>query len=112
IGLASLLTSPEYTDSPKPLQVALGKDITGHAHFANIAKMPHALIAGTTGSGKSVTIHALVTSLLFRNSPEQLRFIMVDPKRVELALYNEIPHLLTPVITDAKKAILSLKWAI
>ena len=112
IGLASLLTSPEYTDSPKPLQVALGRDITGKSHFANVAKMPHALIAGTTGSGKSVTIHNCIVSLLFRNSPEQLRFIMVDPKRVELTLYNEIPHLLTPVITDAKKAILSLKWAI
>lgn len=111
VGLASLLTSPEYTDSPKPLLVALGKDISGAANFANIAKMPHTLIAGTTGSGKSATIHALVTSLLFRNSPEQLRFIMVDPKRVELTLYNGIPHLLTPVITDAKKAILSLKWA-
>lgn len=111
VGLASLLASPEYTDSPKPLLVALGKDISGKANFANIAKMPHVLIAGTTGSGKSVTIHALVTSLLFRNSPEQLRFIMVDPKRVELTLYNGIPHLLTPVITDAKKAILSLKWA-
>ena len=112
VGLASILSSAEYTDSPKPLLVALGRDITGNAHFANIAKMPHSLIAGTTGSGKSVTIHTLVTSLLFRNSPEQLRFIMVDPKRVELTLYNDIPHLLTPVITEAKKAILSLKWAI
>jgi len=112
VGLASLLASPEYTDSPKPLLVALGRDIAGKPHFANLAKMPHCLIAGTTGSGKSVTIHALVTSLLFRNSPEQLRFIMVDPKRVELTQYNSIPHLLTSVITDAKKAILSLKWAI
>jgi len=112
VGLAALLKCPEYTDSPKPLIVALGRDITGKAHFANVAKMPHTLIAGTTGSGKSVTIHTMVTSLLFRNSPDQLRFIMVDPKRVELTLYNEIPHLLTPVITDAKKAILSLKWAI
>lgn len=112
VGMASLLSSPEYTDSPKPLLVTLGKDITGVTHFANLAKMPHVLIAGTTGSGKSVMIHSLVTSLLFRNSPEQLRFIMVDPKRVELTLYNGIPHLLTPVITDAKKAILSLKWAI
>lgn len=111
VGLASLLASPEYTDSPKQLLVALGKDITGNANFANIAKMPHILIAGTTGSGKSVTIHTIVTSLLFRNSPEQLRFIMVDPKRVELTLYNGIPHLLTPVITEAKKAILALKWA-
>ena len=112
VGLASIFTSPEYTDSPKPLLVALGKDITGKAHFANIARMPHGLIAGTTGSGKSVMIHNLIISLLFRNSPEQLRFIMVDPKRIELTLYNGIPHLLTPVITDAKKVILSLKWAI
>lgn len=112
VGLASILTSPEYTDSPKPLLIALGKDITGKAHFANIARMPHGLIAGTTGSGKSVMIHNLIISLLFRNSPEQLRFIMVDPKRVELTLYNGIPHLLAPVITDAKKVILSLKWAI
>ncbi len=111
VGLASLLASPEYTDSPKPLLIALGKDIAGSPNFANIARMPHLLIAGTTGSGKSVTIHSLVTSLLFRNSPEQLRFIMVDPKRVELTLYNGIPHLLTPVITDAKKTILALKWA-
>ena len=111
VGMGSLLSSPEFTDSPKPLLVALGKDISGVSHFANIAKMPHILIAGTTGSGKSVMIHALITSLLFRNSPEQLRFIMIDPKRVELTLYNSIPHLLTPVITDAKKAILSLKWA-
>ncbi len=112
VGLATLLSSAEYADSPKPLLTALGRDITGIPHFANVAKMPHALIAGTTGSGKSVTIHTIVTSLLFRNSPEQLRFIMVDPKRVELTLYNGIPHLLTPVIIDAKKAILSLKWAI
>jgi S-DNA-T family DNA segregation ATPase FtsK/SpoIIIE len=112
VGLASVFTSPEYTDSPKPLLIALGKDITGKPHFANVARMPHGLIAGTTGSGKSVMIHNLIISLLFRNSPEQLRFIMVDPKRVELTLYNGIPHLLTPVITDAKKVILSLKWAI
>lgn len=112
VGLASLLASPDYTDSPNPLLVALGKDITGHAHFANVARMPHALIAGTTGSGKSVMIHNLIISLLYRNSPEQLRFIMVDPKRVELTLYNGIPHLMTEVITDAKKALLSLKWAV
>ncbi len=111
VGLASLLLSPEYTDNPKPLMVALGRDISGAAHFANVAKMPHCLIAGTTGSGKSVTIHAIIMSLLFRNPPELLRLIMVDPKRVELTLYNGIPHLLTPVITDPKKAIVSLKWA-
>ncbi len=112
VGLASLLKTPAYTDSPHPLLVALGKDVTGHAHFANIARMPHALIAGTTGSGKSIMIHNLVVSLLFRNSPDQLRFCMVDPKRVELTLYEGIPHLLTPVITDAKKTLLMLKWAV
>ena len=73
--------------------------------------MPHLLIAGATGSGKSVTIHAIITSLLYRNTPENLKFIMIDPKRVELTLYNKIPHLLTPVVTEAKKAILALKWA-
>jgi S-DNA-T family DNA segregation ATPase FtsK/SpoIIIE len=112
VGLASLLKTPEFTDSPHPLLVALGKDVTGHAHFANIAKMPHALIAGTTGSGKSIMLHNLVVSLLFRNSPDQLRFLMVDPKRVELTLYGGIPHLLAPVITDAKKTLMMLKWAV
>ena len=112
IGLASLFASPEYTDSPKPLLVALGKNITGEAQFADVARMPHGLIAGTTGSGKSVAIHNVVISLLFRNSPDQLRFIMVDPKRIELTLYNGIPHLLTPVITDAKKVIVALRWCI
>lgn len=112
VGLASLLKTPEFTDSPHPLLVALGKDVTGHAHFANIARMPHALIAGTTGSGKSIMLHNLVVSLLFRNSPDQLRFLMVDPKRVELTLYGGIPHLLAPVITDAKKTLMMLKWAV
>lgn len=112
VGLASILKNPEYTDSPRPLLVALGKDVAGGVHFANIARMPHALIAGTTGSGKSVTIHNIIVSLLFRNSPEQLRFILVDPKRVELTLYNGIPHLLTPVITEPKKALQSLSWAV
>jgi len=112
VGLASILKNPEYTDSPRPLLVALGKDVAGGVHFANIARMPHALIAGTTGSGKSVTIHNIIISLLFRNSPEQLRFILVDPKRVELTLYNGIPHLLTPVITEPKKALQSLSWAV
>lgn len=111
VGLASLLSQDEYVSSDKPLMVALGKSISGNAIFANLAKMPHLLIAGTTGSGKSVTIHAIINSLLFRNSPENLKFIMIDPKRVELTQYNKIPHLLTPVITDAKKSILSLKWA-
>lgn len=111
VGLASLLSQNEYVDSDKPLLVALGKGISGSSQFANLAKMPHLLIAGATGSGKSVTIHVIINSMLFRNSAENLKFIMIDPKRVELTMYNKIPHLLTPVITDAKKAIMSLKWA-
>ncbi len=110
IGLGSLLSEDAYAESDKPLLVALGKDITGQSIFDNIAKMPHLLVAGATGSGKSVTIHAFINSLLYRNPPENLKFIMIDPKRVELTLYNGIPHLLTPVITDPKKAIMALKW--
>lgn len=110
LGLGSMFTMPEYANSDKPLLVALGGDIAGKPHFVNIAKMPHILIAGATGAGKSVTIHDLIVSLLYRSGPNQLRLLMVDPKRVELTLYNKIPHLLTPVITDAKKAILALKW--
>ncbi|HVM59152.1 MAG TPA: DNA translocase FtsK, partial [Candidatus Paceibacterota bacterium] len=111
VGLGGLLSTPEWSESKKPLLAAIGRDISGAPHYVNIAKMPHALVAGATGSGKSVAIHALITSLLYRNGPNQMRFIMIDPKRVELTLYNGIPHLLTPVITDPKKAILSLKWA-
>ncbi|MCX6717469.1 MAG: DNA translocase FtsK 4TM domain-containing protein [Candidatus Taylorbacteria bacterium] len=111
VGLASLIGSEEFQKSDKPLLVTLGKGISGKLHYANLAKMPHVLVAGATGSGKSVTIHTIITSLLYRNSPENMRFIMIDPKRVELTLYNKIPHLLTPVITDAKKTILALKWA-
>jgi len=111
VGLGGLLSAPEWSESTKPLLAALGRDITGTPHYVNIAKMPHALVAGATGSGKSVAIHALITSLLYRNGPNQLRFIMIDPKRVELTAYNGIPHLLTPVITDPKKTIMSLKWA-
>ncbi len=110
IGLGSLLTEATYTNSDKPLLVAVGKDITGESIFADIARMPHLLVAGATGSGKSVTIHAFINSLLYRNPPENLKFIMIDPKRVELTLYNGIPHLLTPAITDPKKAIMALKW--
>ncbi|MEK7607815.1 MAG: DNA translocase FtsK 4TM domain-containing protein [Patescibacteria group bacterium] len=111
VGLGTLLSVEEFQSSPKSLLVSLGKGISGKSHFANIGKMPHLLIAGATGSGKSVTIHGLIVSLLYRCSPEKLKFIMIDPKRVELTMYNKIPHLLTPVITDPKKAILSLKWA-
>lgn len=111
VGLGGVISAPEWSASKKPLLAAVGRDITGTPHYVNVAKMPHGLIAGATGSGKSVAIHAVITSLLYRNGPNQMRFIMVDPKRVELTLYNGIPHLLTPVITDPKKSILALKWA-
>ena len=111
VGLATLLSDEKFKNSPKPLTTALGRSISGKAVFGNLAKMPHILVAGTTGSGKSVTIHSMITSLLYRNGPDDLKLILIDPKRVELTLYNNIPHLLTPVITEAKKTILALKWA-
>ncbi len=110
IRLASLLSTVEYTDSHHPLFIALGRDISGVPRYGNLAKAPHLLIAGATGSGKSVTIYTVITSLLYRNPPERLRLIMIDPKRVELTLYNKIPHLLTSVITNSKKAISVLRW--
>jgi S-DNA-T family DNA segregation ATPase FtsK/SpoIIIE len=111
VGLYGLLSAPGWTDNSGPLYVPLGKNISGSPFYVDITRMPHLLVAGATGSGKSVTIHTIITSLLYRQSPEQLRFIMVDPKLVELTLYDGIPHLLTPVITDAKKTILTLRWA-
>ncbi|MAZ67433.1 cell division protein FtsK [bacterium] len=110
LGLASIFGDRDFQNSDKPLLVALGRDIAGKPHYANISKMPHLLIAGATGAGKSVTVHDMIVSLLYRRGPRELRFVMVDPKRVELTLYNDIPHLLTPVITEPKKAILALKW--
>ncbi|MFY9463077.1 MAG: DNA translocase FtsK 4TM domain-containing protein, partial [Candidatus Sungiibacteriota bacterium] len=111
VGLRALIENKSFQDAPHPLMISLGRDVAGAPVYADIAKMPHLLISGSTGSGKSVNIHTLVTSLLYRNSPDALRFIFVDPKRVELSIYNDIPHLLTPVITDAKKTIQALRWA-
>lgn len=111
VGAGTLLGAAEFIQSDKPLLVGLGRDISGKAHFANLARMPHLLLAGATGSGKSVAIHTIINSLLYRNSPENLQFIMIDPKRVELTIYNNIPHLLTPVITNAQTTIKALKWA-
>ncbi|MEK7162616.1 MAG: DNA translocase FtsK 4TM domain-containing protein, partial [Patescibacteria group bacterium] len=112
VGLKNLLSSEQYEKSNLPLLLALGRDVSNEIIFANLAKMPHLLIAGSTGAGKSVSIHSLMMSLLYRNTPDNLRFLLIDPKRVELTVYNNLPHLLTPVITDAKKAISALKWAV
>jgi len=111
VGLATILSEETIKKSHYPLLIPMGRDVTGGAIFANLSKMPHLLVAGATGSGKSIFIHAMIVSLLYRNPPDAVRFIMIDPKRVELTAYNKIPHLLTPVITDSKKAILVLKWA-
>jgi S-DNA-T family DNA segregation ATPase FtsK/SpoIIIE len=112
VRLFSVLESKKWQEEAKPLSFAVGKDISGETIIADLAKMPHLLIAGTTGSGKSVMTNTLLTSLLFRNSPSQLKLILVDPKQVEMAPYQDIPHLLTPVITDPTKAVSALKWAV
>jgi len=109
VYLFDVITSNRYVESKEKLVTALGKDTSGYPYVANIAKMPHLLIAGTTGSGKSVCVNSIVASLLFRNTPEDVRFIMVDPKRLELPVYNGIPHLVRPVITEAKEAVNVLK---
>lgn len=111
VRLGNLLNYPEFSASGT-LGFALGRGIAGEPVFPNIGKMPHMLIAGATGSGKSATVHSLITSLLYKNSPETLKFIFVDPKRVELSVYRGIPHLIAPVITENKKAVSALRWAI
>ena len=111
VRLGSLLGYPEFTGSG-PLNIILGRDVTGEPIMANIDKMPHLLIAGATGSGKSIFANSLIVSLLYKNSPETLRLILIDPKRVELSNYNGIPHLIAPVITDGKKAVGVFRWAI
>ncbi|GHF15387.1 hypothetical protein GCM10017044_06920 [Kordiimonas sediminis] len=112
VFLRELLASREYEQSKAQLPLALGKDIGGAPVIADLAGMPHLLVAGTTGSGKSVGINTMIESLVYRHSPETLRFIMIDPKMLELSVYNDIPHLLTPVVIDAKKAVVALKWAV
>lgn len=112
VTLKNVLESPEFKNRKSNLSMILGRDVAGSSVIANVAKMPHLMIAGSTGSGKTVCVNTLITGLLFQNSPEELRFIMVDPKRVELTPYNDIPHLLAPVITDPDKAINALKWAV
>ncbi len=111
-SLREMLSSPAMQSSKSKTIVSLGLDVSGQAVVADISKMPHLLIAGTTGSGKSVLINTIISSILFRSSPEEVKFIMVDPKRVELTPYSDIPHLLTPVITDVGKVVNALKWAV
>jgi len=108
IYLREILESPLFRESKSPLTVALGKDIVGKPFVTDIKKLPHLLIAGTTGSGKSVGINAMILSLLYRNDPDQLKLMMIDPKMLEFSIYNDIPHLITPVITSPKKAITAL----
>lgn len=112
VRLRELLESPEFKQRKTNLTIPLGRDVAGNTWVADLGKMPHLLVAGQTGSGKSVCLHTVITSLLYQNGPDTLKFIVVDPKRVEMPLYNDIPHLLTPVITDVKKTVNALKWTI
>jgi DNA segregation ATPase FtsK/SpoIIIE, S-DNA-T family len=112
VYLRELLASRDYEQTKARLGLALGKTINGEAVIADLAKMPHVLVAGTTGSGKSVAINTMILSILYRLTPEQCRLIMIDPKMLELSVYDGVPHLLTPVVTDPKKAVVALKWTV
>ena len=112
VTLRELFEKEAWRDTTAKLPVALGMDVYGHTIIGDLAKMPHCLVAGTTGSGKSVCINSIIASLLFRFTPEQLRFIMIDPKVVEMQIFNSLPHLITPVVTDSKKVLLALRWVV
>ncbi len=112
IRLVEILSSKVYADTASPLTIAMGKDITGKPVVADLAKMPHVLVAGTTGSGKSVAINAMILSLVYKSDPSQVRLILVDPKMLELSVYDGIPHLLAPVVTDMKHAANALNWCV
>ncbi len=112
VYLREIIEAPEFANASSRLTVALGKDIAGAPIFADLAKMPHMLIAGSTGSGKSVCMNSLITSILFKASPQEVKFLMIDPKMVELTTYNGIPHLIAPVVTDPKKAAGALRWVV
>ncbi len=112
VGLREILEAPQFKERKSSLVVALGKDVAGHPWLADLGKMPHLLVAGSTGSGKTVCLNAIITSLLYANNSDILKLILVDPKRVELTCYNNIPHLMTPVITDVPKTVNALKWSI
>ncbi|SEF69691.1 DNA translocase FtsK [Nitrosomonas ureae] len=112
VRLQEILSSQVYADSASPLTIALGKDISGRPMVSDLAKMPHALVAGTTGSGKSVAINAVILSLIYKTTPDQTRLILIDPKMLELSVYEGIPHLLTPVVTDMREAASALRWCV
>ncbi len=112
VHLRTLIETEEFKKAPSPLTFALGKDISGKNYYVDIAKMPHILIAGETGSGKSVCINSMITSLIYKASPDEVKLVMIDPKVVELSMYKQIPHLLVPVVTDPKKAASALNWAV
>src|SRR5690554_5391171 len=112
VSLFEVLSSPEYDQSKSPLTLALGHDIGGNPITADLGKMPHLLVAGTTGSGKSVGVNAMIISILLKSTPEQVRMILIDPKMLELSVYGGIPHLLTPVVTDMKEAASALRWSV
>ena len=112
VSIRELFQSEAWESSKAALPLALGKDVYGHAIIADLAAMPHLLVAGATGSGKSVCINSIITSLIFKHTPETLRFIMIDPKVVEMQIYNDLPHLVTPVVTDSKKVLLALRWVV
>ena len=112
VRLIELLETPAYRDPNNLISMAMGKDISGNPVLTDLAKAPHMLVAGTTGSGKSVAVNSMILSMLLKYKPEQLRFILIDPKQLELANYNDIPHLLTPVVTDMKDAVSALNWCV
>lgn len=112
VGMRDILDSDEFKNSKSKLLVALGKDVTGQTAYCDISKMPHLLVAGTTGSGKSVCLNAMIMSILYRATPDEVKFVMIDPKAVEFPVYNGIPHLLVPVVTDSRKAAGALGWAV
>lgn len=112
VRLREVMQTSDFVNNPSPLVFALGRDVAGHPAVGDLARMPHLLIAGATGTGKSVAINSLFISLLYKNTPQDVKFIVVDPKRVEMNLYNGIPHLLTPVIIEHEKAVNALKWAV
>jgi len=112
VWLRNMLASETFVNAPESLPLIMGEDIGGHPFIADLAKMPHLLVAGTTGSGKSVAVNAMILSLMYKLTPEQCKFIMIDPKMLELSVYDGAPHLLAPVVTEPKKAVVALKWTV